>query len=159
MNDVEYRPVIVTSLIRELTLPKNPLINPFYDPEFELLRNHHQRQRRSMDSLNITDTDVDDLTERSTIDSTWENLMVNGPTAVNLFGQIMVLSSKLDFSFREANPNQIFIYIKYPDSFRATLTQISNGKFFFSSLNSSRFSSQKLGMHFSSLILTWIDFN
>lgn len=124
-------PMVVTSLIRELTLPKNPLINPFYDPEIELLRNHHHRRRRSIDALNITDTDIDDLTERPMIDSTWENLIVNGPTAVNLFGQIMVLSSKVDFSFREGNPNQIFLYIKYPDSFRATLTQISNGKYLF----------------------------
>lgn len=124
-------PMVVTSLIRELTLPKNPLINPFYDPEFELLRNHHHRRRRSIDALNITDTDIDDLTERPMIDSTWENLIVNGPTAVNLFGQIMVLSSKVDFSFREGNPNQIFLYIKYPDSFRATLTQVSNGKYLF----------------------------
>ena len=37
LNDVEFRPVIVTSLIREFILPKNPL----YDPELELLRKHH----------------------------------------------------------------------------------------------------------------------
>lgn len=68
--------------------------------------------------------------ERPDIDSAWENSLVSGPTAVNLLAQVMVLSSKRDFSFRDAAPNYVFQYVKYPDSFRRTLHQISNGMFY-----------------------------
>ncbi len=38
----------------------------------------------------------------------------------------MVISSKKDFSFRANLPNATFAYVKYPDSFRATLIQLAN---------------------------------
>ena len=53
-------------------------------------------------------------------------LLGGGPTAVNLLGQVMVLSSQKDFSFVEKLPNQTYKYIRYPTSFRATLAQVAN---------------------------------
>ncbi|CAF2625322.1 unnamed protein product [Rotaria sp. Silwood2] len=38
----------------------------------------------------------------------------------------MVISSKKDFSFRTHLPNGTFNYVKYPDSFKATLIQLAN---------------------------------
>lgn len=68
------------------------------------------------------------LVSQSDMDLPWEQFIVHGPMTVNLLGQLMVVSSKLDFSFREYQPTYSFVYIRYPDSFRATLTQIANGK-------------------------------
>jgi hypothetical protein len=53
-------------------------------------------------------------------------LLGNGPTAINLLGQVMVLSSKKDFSFVEKLPDRTYKYVRYPTSFRATLVQIVN---------------------------------
>jgi hypothetical protein len=52
-------------------------------------------------------------------------LLSNGPTAINLLGQVMVLASK-DFSFVEKLPGRTYKYIQYPSSFRASLVQIVN---------------------------------
>ncbi|CAF1265140.1 unnamed protein product [Rotaria magnacalcarata] len=60
------------------------------------------------------------------MDLPWEQFIIHGPMTVNLLGQLMVVSSKLDFSFLEYNSNLTFIYMRYPSSFRATLTQITN---------------------------------
>ncbi|CAF4117340.1 unnamed protein product [Rotaria sordida] len=57
---------------------------------------------------------------------TFIGLLGNGPTTINFLGQIMVISSKKDFSFRASMPNATFSYVKYPDSFRATLIQLTN---------------------------------
>lgn len=62
------------------------------------------------------------------MDLPWEQFIIHGPMTVNLLGQLMVVSSKLDFSFLEFQTNYTFLYMRYPDSFRATLTQITNGK-------------------------------
>ena len=62
------------------------------------------------------------------MDLPWEQFIISGPSTVNLLGQLMVVSSKLDFSFRDYQPDYQFVYMRYPNSFRATLTQIANGK-------------------------------
>ena len=62
------------------------------------------------------------------MDLPWERFIISGPGTVNLLGQLMVVSSKLDFSFRDYQSDYKFVYMRYPNSFRATLTQIANGK-------------------------------
>ena len=62
------------------------------------------------------------------MDEPWQQFIITGPITVNLLGQLMLVSSKLDFSFRRFSPNYHFEHMKYPDSFRATLTQISHGQ-------------------------------
>ena len=57
---------------------------------------------------------------------TFLGLLGNGPTTINLLGQIMVISSKKDFSFIVNSPNATFKYVQYPNSFRATLVQLAN---------------------------------
>lgn len=51
--------------------------------------------------------------------------MVSAPMVLNYLGNIMVLASKRDFPF-VAPPNYVFRYIRYPNSFRATLAQVSS---------------------------------
>ncbi len=69
----------------------------------------------------------DQLESQSDIDLfTFVGLLGNGPITINLLGQIMVISSKKDFSFRSHLANVTFSYVKYPESFRATLIQLAN---------------------------------
>lgn len=69
----------------------------------------------------------DQLESQSEIDTfNFLGLLGNGPATINLLGQIMVLSSKKDFSFLVTSPNYNFTYMNHPGSFRATLAQIAN---------------------------------
>jgi hypothetical protein len=52
--------------------------------------------------------------------------MVAGPLVVNYLGSLMVLSSQGDFPLTLSTSNSVYNYIQYPDSFRATLVQLSH---------------------------------
>jgi hypothetical protein len=82
-----------------------------------------------IDSIALADPDAA-LVAQSSMDLPWEQFIVSGPTTVALLGQLMVVSSKIDFSFRDYQPDYNFVYMRYPNSFRATLTQIANGNSF-----------------------------
>ncbi|CAF1169932.1 unnamed protein product [Didymodactylos carnosus] len=69
---------------------------------------------------------ITELDQRSKIDREWRNLILAGPCTINLLGQLMVVSSKLDFRLDDNEPKGGFQYIKHPSSFRATLVQISH---------------------------------
>ncbi|CAF1063133.1 unnamed protein product [Rotaria sordida] len=51
--------------------------------------------------------------------------MVSGPIVVNYMGNLMVLASKDDFAF-QSPPGYVYRFIRYPNSFRATLAQVSS---------------------------------
>jgi hypothetical protein len=75
----------------------------------------------------VFDTDDTALINQGAMDEPWQQFIIGGPMTVNLLGQLMVVSSKLDFSFIDISPDYKFTYMKFPQSFRATLTQIANG--------------------------------
>ncbi|CAF1139648.1 unnamed protein product, partial [Didymodactylos carnosus] len=126
-------------------------INPYYDPFInEIINsNNSTRLRRAVPAstttsrpfqlqfgtriylfmITVVGSEVtdDQILSQSETDEKWHELLAPGPVAINLLGQLMILSSKLDFSFRDSAPDHKFVYIKYPQSFRATLVQISNG--------------------------------
>ena len=80
-------------------------------------------------SLSIINNENDTaLVEQSAMDEPWQQFIISGPMTVILLGNLMIVSSKLDFSFVDFSPNYKYVYMRYPQSFRATLTQISNGK-------------------------------
>jgi tetratricopeptide (TPR) repeat protein len=68
----------------------------------------------------------EELISQRAMEETWEELVVAGPITVNYVGNLMVLSSKKDFAFTLPKPDHVYQYIKYPNSFRATLVQIAN---------------------------------
>ncbi len=68
------------------------------------------------------------LTERTAVDSSWEQCMIVAPMTIQLLGQLLIVSSTKDVSFRAFSPDRQFTYIKNPDSFRAILLQVSQGK-------------------------------
>ncbi|CAF3752615.1 unnamed protein product, partial [Rotaria sordida] len=85
------------------------------------------RAHRSIETNRIARVDPDSaLVTQPTMDLPWEQFIVSGPATVILLGELMVVASKLDFSFRDYQPDYTFVYIRYPKSFRATLTQIAD---------------------------------
>jgi hypothetical protein len=69
-----------------------------------------------------------ELADQRAIDEPWEQYLLAGPVVINLLGQVMVISTKRDFSLHHPTNNYQFQYIRRPESFRATLVQIANGK-------------------------------
>lgn len=55
----------------------------------------------------------------------WEDLVSPAPSVVNLLGTLLVAAKPADFSMRETPPVGGFKYIEQPDSFQATLAQLS----------------------------------
>jgi hypothetical protein len=77
----------------------------------------------------IFDDQLDDqLALQDNIDGEWVHLMTAGPLAVNYVGNLLVLASKRDFPLTRP-PHFSFHYIKDPDSFRATLAQVSGSMY------------------------------
>ncbi|UJR36842.1 hypothetical protein I4U23_029555 [Adineta vaga] len=77
----------------------------------------------------IFDDKLDDqLALQDNIDSEWVHLMTAGPLSVNYIGNLLVLASKRDFPLTRP-PHFTFQYIKDPNSFRATLAQVSGSMY------------------------------
>ncbi|XP_033858446.3 uncharacterized protein LOC117401739 [Acipenser ruthenus] len=56
----------------------------------------------------------------------WEEYLMPGPLSIAILGELVFISSNTDFSINKNPPKGGFKYIKYPDSFRACLMQVSN---------------------------------
>ncbi|UJR13152.1 hypothetical protein I4U23_000176 [Adineta vaga] len=82
------------------------------------------RTYRMIESTSNDKSD-DQMIEQTQIDKQWETLVVSGPLSINYLGGLLVLSSHKDFGFARPTPEFIYQYIRYPNSFRATLTQLS----------------------------------
>ncbi|XP_051784936.1 uncharacterized protein LOC114653829 isoform X4 [Erpetoichthys calabaricus] len=56
----------------------------------------------------------------------WEEFLMPGPLSIAILGELVFISSNDDFSINKNPPKGGFKYIRYPDSFRACLMQVSN---------------------------------
>nr|XP_023696335.1 uncharacterized protein LOC111858638 [Paramormyrops kingsleyae] len=56
----------------------------------------------------------------------WEEYLVPAPVSIAILGELVCISSNVDFSINKNPPKDGFQYIKYPDSFRACLMQVAN---------------------------------
>lgn len=61
-------------------------------------------------------------------DQEWKDQILQIPNALYLLSRSMVIAGRLDVSLTRLSPGIQFDLVKYPDSMRATLLQISNGK-------------------------------
>ncbi|CAF3941528.1 unnamed protein product [Rotaria sp. Silwood1] len=88
----------------------------------------HYRQRRGAPTvdLSLRKPVINPLTEKTSIDDPWERCMIIAPMTIQLLGQLLVVSSKIDVSFQKFSPNRTYKYIRNSQSLRATLVQISN---------------------------------
>ncbi|KNE57374.1 hypothetical protein AMAG_03096 [Allomyces macrogynus ATCC 38327] len=60
------------------------------------------------------------------VDSPWEDYLSPAPMCIALLGQLQLVATKRDFSIKESAPIGGFQYVKFPDSFRACLVQVTN---------------------------------
>lgn len=70
----------------------------------------------------------DQLALQDNIDSEWVHLMTAGPLAINFVSHLLAVGSKRDFPLTRP-PKFVFQHIKHPDSFRATLAQVSGSMY------------------------------
>ncbi|UJR17428.1 hypothetical protein I4U23_004323 [Adineta vaga] len=116
-------------LSRDVFLPPDPALNPFYN-SLTLPINNRNRRSTSNESTNIDSLFKQEMDEQilsqTGIDYPWQRFISAGPVAINILGQLIVLSTKIDFSFKDSVNDYKFKYIRHPQSYRATLIQISN---------------------------------
>ena len=55
----------------------------------------------------------------------WEQFLVPAPLTITILGQLMLISTQKDFSLANRAPKDGFEHLRYPDSFRACLVQVS----------------------------------
>lgn len=70
----------------------------------------------------------DQLALQADIDGEWVELMTAGPLTVNYIANLLVLASNRDFPLTRP-PYYVFQHIKDPNSFRATIAQISGSMY------------------------------
>ena len=56
----------------------------------------------------------------------WDSFLSPAPLSIALLGQLILISSDEDFSLQDKKGSVKFEHLKYPDSFRACLVQVSN---------------------------------
>ncbi|XP_072566045.1 uncharacterized protein [Paramormyrops kingsleyae] len=56
----------------------------------------------------------------------WEEYLMPAPFSIAIMGELVFISSNVDFSIGQKPPTGGFQFIKYPDSFRACLMQVAN---------------------------------
>ncbi|XP_072530059.1 uncharacterized protein [Salminus brasiliensis] len=56
----------------------------------------------------------------------WEEYLTPGPISIAILGELVFISSNVDFSINKKPPKDGFKLIKYPESFRACLMQVCN---------------------------------
>ena len=56
----------------------------------------------------------------------WADFLTPAPMCIALLGQLMLISTEKDFSLEKQRPENGFKYIEHPESFRASLVQVSN---------------------------------
>ena len=56
----------------------------------------------------------------------WEDFIAPAPMCVCLLGKLMALSAKADFTLANSPPKDGFRLMQWPNSFRASLMQVSN---------------------------------
>ena len=56
--------------------------------------------------------------------ASWEEFLTPAPMCISLLGQLMVISTKADFSLEQTPPRDGFKLMRWPNSFRASLVQV-----------------------------------
>lgn len=56
--------------------------------------------------------------------TSWEDFLTPAPMCICLLGELMVISTTTDFTLEKNPPKDGFKLMKWPNSFRASLTQV-----------------------------------
>ena len=68
----------------------------------------------------------DDMMLMISSQANWDHFLTPAPLAISLLGELILVSTKTDFSLTERPPIDGFKFLRHPDSFRACLVQVSN---------------------------------
>ncbi|UJR11918.1 hypothetical protein I4U23_016096 [Adineta vaga] len=117
-------------------MDRRALLNiPKLDDEEFMARMHADRsmlpadiQSRSLVSTTMKINEDEELEGQPETDVVYDKVVSSAPAMVNFIGALMVVASKRDFPLTMP-ANQTFIEIKYPQSFRTTLTQLSGSMY------------------------------
>ncbi|KAJ3365378.1 hypothetical protein GGF31_008563 [Allomyces arbusculus] len=60
------------------------------------------------------------------VDTPWEDYLSPAPMCISILGQLQLVATKSDFNIKNSAPLGGFKHVKYPDSFRACLVQVTN---------------------------------
>ena len=111
----------VDNVVRHVTINFFYIDQISFDSFLFLLAN----QTTDVNNLFKQETD-EQLLSQAGIDYPWQQLISAGPMTINILGQLIVISTKIDFSLKTSAPDYQFKYIRHPESYRATLIQIAN---------------------------------
>ncbi|XP_034146570.1 uncharacterized protein LOC105027184 [Esox lucius] len=81
---------------------------------------------RATSSLTKASQCREDTAILSKAHANWEEYLTPAPMSIAFLGELIFISSKQDFSIKAGEPTGGFMFIKYPDSFRACLLQVCN---------------------------------
>ena len=56
--------------------------------------------------------------------ASWEDFLTPAPMCICLLGELMVISTRADFSLEQTPPKDGFKLMRWPNSFRASLVQV-----------------------------------
>ncbi|KNE63313.1 hypothetical protein AMAG_08452 [Allomyces macrogynus ATCC 38327] len=84
------------------------------------------RQAQAVSSLSKPSQRARDNALQLAVDAPWEDYLSPAPMCIAILGQLQLVATKRDFSIRDSAPTGGFQHIKYPDSFRACLVQVTN---------------------------------
>ncbi|XP_052084606.1 uncharacterized protein LOC127721833 [Mytilus californianus] len=78
-------------------------------------------------------------------DSNWDQFLTPAPCAIALLGDLILFSADMDFSLDEKPPMDGFKLLRYPNSFRESLVQVSNAGL--SAFNEAHTSMDQIRLH------------
>ncbi|KAJ3364351.1 hypothetical protein GGF31_009037 [Allomyces arbusculus] len=84
------------------------------------------RQAQAVSSLSKPSQRARDNALSLAVDTPWEDYLSPAPMCIAILGQLQLVATKRDFSIRDSAPIGGFQKIKFPDSFRACLVQVTN---------------------------------
>ncbi|CAC5407806.1 unnamed protein product [Mytilus coruscus] len=82
-------------------------------------------------------------------DSNWDQFLTPAPCAIAFLGDLILFSADMDFSLDEKPPRDGFKLLRYPNSFRKSLVQVSNAGW--SAFNEAHTSMDQIRLHSSNI--------
>ena len=86
-----------------------------------------QEVNKAIANMNKGSDKKEELRMKLAAYSNWDRFLTPAPVSIALLGQLILVSADTDFSLQDKDNTIKFNLLKYPDSFRACLMQVSKG--------------------------------
>ena len=84
------------------------------------------RPEKAISKINTGKDKKNDMMIMISSQAGWDQFLTPAPLAISLLGELILVSSKIDFSLEEKPPKDGFKFLNHPESFRTCLVQVSN---------------------------------